>query len=335
MEKVADAGQWTRRGPLDIPRSHPATAVYKDKIYTFGGGGVNFKSFNCTRMYDPASGMWEARADMPCFRSGAVAAAVGDRIYVMGGGFKQPSGTFRFLTTVQIYYPDRDVWEEGPDLLMPHDYPAVAYTGGYIYVMGGHHPQATEGGPQTDPGFDFCERLDPAQGAQSRTGGQWEQIASLPTPRFALTAVVVDGRIMTMGGVAFSSAGFHNFDFVESYDPATHVWVREKNFHLPWTAAGLGACILDGDIFIFGGYSGDGIHNRAAYYDAQGWTSAAGGRMPEAADASQGVWRQISPMPGALAAMGVAVVGKSAYLISGWPDNGRVPTDAFYSYTRD
>ena len=305
--------QWTNKGPLDIPRSHPATAVYKDKIYTFGGGGVNFKSFNYTRMYDPTTEMWEARADMPCFRSGAVAATIGDRIYVMGGGFKQPSGTFRFLTTVQIYYPDRDIWEDGPDLLMPHDYPAVAYTGGYIYVLGGHHPKATEGGPQTDPGFDFCERLDPARGAQ----GKWEQIAPLPTPRFALTAVVMDGKIMTMGGVAFSSAGFHNFDFVESYDPATNVWVREKNFSLPWTAAGLGTCILDGDIFIFGGYSGDGIHNRAAYYDDR-----------------QGVWRQTPPMPGTLAAMGVAVVGKSAYLISGWPDNGRVPTDAFYVYTR-
>ena len=305
--------QWVNKGPLDIPRSHPATAVYKDKIYTFGGGGVNFKSFNYTRMYDPATETWEGRADMPCFRSGAVAATIGDRIYVMGGGFKQPSGTFRFLTTVQIYYPDRDIWEDGPDLLMPHDYPAVAYTGGYIYVMGGHHPKATEGGPQTDPGFDFCERLDPARGAQ----GKWEQIAPLPTPRFALTAVVVDGKIMTMGGVAFSSAGFHNFDFVESYDPATNVWVREKNFSLPWTAAGLGTCILDGDIFIFGGYSGDGIHNRAAYYDAK-----------------QGMWHQTPTMPGTLAAMGVAVVGKSAYLISGWPDNNRVPTDAFYVYTR-
>jgi len=328
MKNTVGAGQWINKGPLDIPRSHPATAVYKDKIYTFGGGGVNFKSFNCTRMYDPATGEWQVCADMPCFRSGAVAATVGDRIYVMGGGFKQPSGTFRFLTTVQIYYPDRDAWEDGPDLLMPHDYPAVAYTGGYIYVMGGHHPKATEGGPQTDPGFDFCERLNPEQGG-------WEQIAPLPTPRFALTAVVVDGKIMTMGGVAFSSAGFHNFDFVESYDPATNVWTREKNFGLPWTAAGLGACILDGDIFIFGGYSGDGIHNRAAYYDVQGWTSAAGGRMPEAADAKQGVWHQIPVMPGTLAAMGVAVVGKSAYLVSGWPDNGRVPTDAFYIYTRD
>lgn len=311
MKNAVHSSGWVAKGPLDIARSHPSVAVHKNKIYTFGGGGVNFASMNLTRMYDPATGAWEKRADMPTLRSGTVAVTVDDRIYVMGGGFKQPNGTFRFLTDVEIYYPERDVWERGPDLLMPHDYPAVAYLDGGIYVMGGHHPGATEGGPQTDPGFDFCERLDIARGV-------WEEIAPLPTPRFALTAVVSGGKILTMGGVAFSSKGFNNFDFVESYDPVQGVWARDETLVLPWTAAGLGACILDGQIFIFGGYSGDGIHDRAAYYDA-----------------ATGVWHQVGPMPGTLAAMGVAVVGKSAYLLGGWTDNARVPVDAFYVYTRN
>ncbi|MDX1251955.1 MAG: hypothetical protein IDH49_06840 [Gammaproteobacteria bacterium] len=309
MGNIVKSGAWISSGALDVARSHPSVAVHDGKIYTFGGGGMNFASMNLARMYDPATGRWEKRADMPTLRSGAVAATVGDRIYVMGGGFKQANGTFRFLTAVEIYDPLRDVWETGPDLLQPHDYPAVAFLDGHIYVMGGHHPDATQGGPQTDPGFDFCERLDIAKGA-------WEEIAPLPTPRFALSAVVMGGKIMTMGGVAFSSKGFNNFDFVETYDPATGKWTRDA-LTLPWTAAGQGSCVLDGQLFIFGGYSGDGIHDRAAYYDAE-----------------QGAWYQVGPMPGTLAAMGVAVVDKSAYLIGGWADAQRIPVGAFYVYSR-
>lgn len=126
------SGGWVSKGPLDVARSHPSVVVHENKIYTFGGGGVNFASMNLTRMYDPATGVWEKRADMPTLRSGTVAVTVGDRIYVMGGGFKQSNGTFRFLTEVEIYYPGRDAWERGPDLLRPHDYPAVAYLDGCI-----------------------------------------------------------------------------------------------------------------------------------------------------------------------------------------------------------
>ncbi len=309
MGNIVKSVAWVRKGALDVARSHPSVAVHDGKIYTFGGGGMNFASMNLVRMYDPVAGRWEKRADMPTLRSGTVAATVGDRIYVMGGGFKQANGTFRFLTAVEIYDPLRDAWETGPDLLQPHDYPAVAFLDDHIYVMGGHHPDATRGGPQTDPGFDFCERLDIASGV-------WEAIAPLPTPRFALSAVVMGGKIMTMGGVAFSSKGFNNFDFIETYDPAAGVWARDA-VTLPWTAAGQGSCVLDGQLFIFGGYSGDGIHDRAAYYDAE-----------------QGVWHQVGPMPGTLAAMGVAVVGKSAYLIGGWEDVRRIPVDAFYVYSR-
>lgn len=300
---------WRIVRPIVDARSHCPPVAYKGKIYVFGGGGPQFASKNTVYAYDPVADSWEQRANMPTYRSGSVTALVNDRIYVMGGGFKQPNGQFRFLTTVEIYFPDRDVWEIGPDLLMPHDYPAVAALDDALYVLGGHHPDATKAGPKTDPGFDFCERLDLAS-------GQWEEIAPLQQPRFALAAVVAGGQILTMGGVAFTPDGFNNFTLVERYDPLANRWVNDEQHALPWPAAGLGACTLGENIYIFGGYSTDNIHSRAARFDAGSKT-----------------WRRIADLPAPRAAMGVATIDNTIYLIGGWADDGRTPQADVYAFT--
>jgi len=220
---------------------------------------------------------------------------VGDRIYVVGGGFKKPDGRFRFLTTVEIYNPLTDTWEKGPDMLQPHDYPAAALLDGYIYIIGGHHPGATEGGPQTDPGFSFCERFNPVE-------SNWEEIAPLTTPRFAASAVVHEGRIFTLGGVAFTPQGFREYDLVEIYDLGRGLWSKSTDLVLPWSAAAHGACIMNNRLYLFGGFSGPGgIGTQAAVYDFHLRT-----------------WEIVPFLPQPRAAMGVAVVGDTIYLVGGW-----------------
>lgn len=306
---ASNPGAWNTLPPLEIARSHPSVATYKGKIYAFGGGGPGFKSLNSAICFDPQSNTWTPCQDMPTLRSGTVAATVDDKIYVMGGGFRQEDGMFRFLTAVEIYHPDTDSWEKGPDLLMPHDYPAVAKLGNCVYVIGGHHPNATQGGPKTDPGFDFCERLDLDKGT-------WEEIAPLPTPRFALSAITQDNKILAMGGVAFRPEGFNNFTVIETYDPETNSWKSEPEFKLPWPAAGLGSAIVDNDIYVFGGYSDESIHNRTARFDP-----------------ATNSWQQVDSLPSPVCAMGVTTYDNSIYIAGGWADDGRTPIDAFYCYT--
>ncbi len=283
-------------------------ASYKNKLYVFGGGGPSFKSMNSTVCYDPATQAWTERTPMPTLRSGAVTAVLGDKIYVMGGGFRKEGGTFDFLTAVDIYHPESDSWTQGPNLLQRHDYPAVAVLDGKIYVMGGHHPDATQGGPKTDPGFNFCERLDPAKGV-------WEQIADLPTPRFALSADVIDGKILVSGGVAFRPEGFNNFTVIEIFDPATGAWSSSEEFQLPWPAAGHGTAIVNDQLYVFGGYSDDDIHPRTHRYSFQNKQ-----------------WAACGSMPAPTAAMGVAVCNGKIYSIGGWADDGRTPIDKVYEF---
>ncbi len=310
MENTAhiDKGTWLKKTSISIARSHVPTATYNGKIYGFGGGGPNFKSLNSVIIYDPRNDSWSSGTDMPTLRSGAIALTVGNAIYIVGGGFKQADGTFKFLPTTELYFPETDTWEKGPDMLQPHDYPAGALLDNHIYIMGGHHPDAVVAGPQTDPGFEFCERLN-------LESNQWEEIAPLPTPRFALDAVVIDNRIVTMGGVAFTPEGFNNFDHTEVFDPATGQW-SPGEITLPWTAAGAGACLTNGHMFIFGGYSGDGISDYAACYDIK-----------------QKQWHILPPMPHTLAAMGVAVIDNNIFLQGGWADDKREPQDFLWCYT--
>ncbi len=302
------ADTWAIKAPIADARSHSPTAAYEDKIYIFGGGGPNFASKNTSYVYDPSTDQWARIADMPTLRSGAVTAVSDDRVYILGGGFKQPNGQFKFLTTVEIYYPKTDTWESGPDLLQPHDYPAVATLNGYIYVLGGHHPDATKAGPKTDPGFDFCERLN-------LSTQRWEAIAPLNQPRFALSAEVVDGKILTMAGVAFTPEGFNNFTLVEAYDPAQNRWSEDTHHTLPWPAAGQATCIAHGQLYLFGGYSTDNIHSRAARFNA-----------------TSGQWERIADLPAPRAATGVAVVKDTIYLVGGWADDGRTPQDSLFTY---
>ena len=294
---------WIAKTPLQTPRSHPATVSYKGKIYVFGGGGPNFLSLDSVEIYEPHSNEWVWGSPMPTHRSGAVAAVINDSAYIIGGGYKKPDGKFKFLATVEIYNPERDSWEKGPDMLMPHDYPGIAVSGDNIYIMGGHHPDATEGGPSKDPGFTFCERLNVNE-------GRWVEISPLPVPRFALKGGVLNGKIIATGGVAFTGKGLTEYDLIDIYDPYRDVWTKEDDFSLPWPAAAHGLCTHKGCLYIWGGYSTEGIHTKASCYN------------PDTKE-----WRMLSHMDKPRAAMGVVPVENEIYLVGGWEADGRTVMD--------
>ena len=240
---------WTRVPDLALARSHPAVAALDGRIYAIGGGGPGFASLDSVEVFDPTTGRWSASRPMPTRRSGAMAVPLGDRIAVIGGGFKKPDGKFTFLRTVEFYEPAADRWSLGPDMLQPHDYPACAVLDDWIYIVGGHHPDATEGGPQTDPGFAFAERWRPGDAA-------WHETAPLPTPRFAAAALALHGRVAVAGGVAFTPDGFCEYDRVELYDPRRNAWERAA-WSLPWAAAAHGVAVLDGRLYLIGGWAAD------------------------------------------------------------------------------
>ncbi len=291
----SDSGVWRTFSPLSEPRSHPAVSVYQGRIYSFGGGGDFFKSLNVSEVYDPELDRWTTLSPMPTQRSGASAVTLGDAIYVMGGGFKKADGKFKFLTTVEAYYPKEDRWETQPSLLQPHDYPACSVVDNRVYIIGGHHPDATEGGPQTDPAFSFTERWAPG------ASDSWESVNDMPTPRFAASAVCIDQQLWVLGGVAATKNGFHEYDRIEVFDPEKSTW-HPCPVSLPWPSAGQGAVVFNDKLYVFGGFREDiGIGKHGAVLNLKEKT-----------------WTSLPAMPFDRAAMGIAVLDHTIFLIGGW-----------------
>lgn len=303
-EKVSG---WIKKSSMNRARSHAAVAVHRGKIYVFGGGGADFQSLNSTEVYDPQRDVWSRGKEMPTIRSGAVAAVFDDRIYVIGGGVKRPDGRFEFFKIVESYDPERDTWDKGPEMLMPHDYPVSVVMNGAIYVLGGHHPEATKGGPMTDPGFSFCEVFDPALGV-------WREIAPMPTARFAAAAVVLNNRILVLGGAGLREKGFRNFDVIESYDPSADRW-SDAGFRLPWPAAGLGAFTHQDRLFIVGGNSGNKIENRFACFNQR-----------------EGRWTELAPLSEGRIVMDTIVLNDAVYLVGGRGADGKTPLSSVEAY---
>lgn len=295
---------------MHAARSHFAAASYGNRIYVFGGGGAGFTSLNSTEIYDPETDIWSKGKDMPTVRSGTVAAVLNNKIYVMGGGLKLQDGRFQFFRTVEVYDPEKDIWTNGPDMLMPHDYPASVVWNHHIYVIGGHHPDATNGGPMTDPGFSFCEIF-------SQDNAAWQKLAPMPTPRFALASAVVNNKIMVMGGAGLrpGDEGFTNYDLIESYDPVANRW-GDSGIRLPWPAAGLGAIVHNNSLFIIGGNSGNKIENRVACLEP-----------------NLNNWVEIDRLKEGRIVMGVVTVGDTLYIIGGRGQDGKTPTAEVCSLT--
>lgn len=311
---MAGPGAWNVVAPLATARSHCAVAAWEGQLYAIAGGGPNFESLKTVEVYNPRADEWGSGRPLPSARSGAIAVTVGWEIYVMGGGYRSTDGRFTFLTRVDVYTPAKDIWQEGPDLLKPHDYPGATVLPGRppveeprIVVVGGHDPDAT-GGPKTDPGFAFCESLSP-------THPQWVALPPLPTPRFALAGVVYGGRLLAMGGCGYRPNGFQNFPIVEAYDPRRRAWRAEPDLTLPWPGAGLAACVHNGRLYVFGGYAGEAITDRAAVYDPAART-----------------WQDLPPMPSPRAAMAAVPVEAAIYIVGGWARDGRTPIHDVLAY---
>jgi N-acetylneuraminic acid mutarotase len=288
-------------------RSHCGGASAGGKLFAFGGGGPEFKSLQSVETYDPEADRWTFTQPMPTLRSGLVAVTLHGRIYVMGGGFRNPDGTFRFLTVVELFNPVDHSWEAGPSLLARHDAPSATGWKDHIYLFGGHHPEA-QGGPLTDPAFSCSEKLEPGEKA-------WVEITPLPTPRFSSGCAPFNGKIWVMGGGAFSKDQFRNFDLIEIFDPDCGEWLPNSGEKLPWPSAGVSACNLNGKVYVFGGNDGSRISNRSAVFDPD-----------------NGKWEELAPMPEPRAAAATAVLDGTIYLIGGRDASGKSPTGSLLAY---
>ena len=280
---------WTPRSGLDIARSETASAVVDSMVYLFGD--FNYSSNNArVDVYDPEYDAWRPVADMPTGRGQAAAAAVDNLIYVVGGN---NCFSNCWLSTVEAYDTVNDTWVTGLPPLPgdPRGHLTASSLQGKVYVAGGvnsyvvptsddlcvfdpetngwttqnlprprsHHAAVVLNDKLYLIGGDYrlvhddtiviteVDVYDPSTTL-------WSQAAPLPTPRSALGAVVLGGKIYVIGGI--DRAVGAEVASVEEYDPSADRWRVVTS--LPEPRQRFSTAVIGNTGYVIGGSTAEG-----------------------------------------------------------------------------
>lgn len=169
----------------------------------------------------------------------------------------------------------------------------VASDGEFIYVLGGR---------------DSWNWYSSNRNLAYSVAGGWEERASLPVPREYGAAVELGGKIYLIGGYSDTPNGWGAVLQVDVYDPAQDSWSSAA----PLTSerGGFAAGVIDGKIYIAGGYSSAGSNTGAVY------------------DPATDTWAPIANMPTYRESGGGVAVGGKLYYFGGWQWNSASGTPA-------
>ena len=289
-------------------------------------------------------GAWTMLPLLPSRRQEVGTAIIDGKIYVVGGF----DGSGRSVNTVERYDIAAGRWEPVPDLPapLPLNHVAAAGVDGVLYVIGG----LTQNFAAVDTVFAF----DPAT-------NMWTTRAPMPLPRGAMGVGVIDGKIITAGGLPSTRSRV-----CASYDPSTNSWTNHapmptgrdhlaaavvggefyaisgrrgpnllavevfdpvagawsRRAPIPTARAGIAAAALDGIIYVFGG-EGNPASPLGIFDEV------------EAYDAALDHWRAMPGMPLARHGMGAVESGGVIYLPGGATIAGFGAVDHFDAYTPD
>ena len=136
----------------------------------------------------------------------------------------------------------------------------------------------------------------------SFAGKGWEAITELPTKRVDFSTAVVNDKIYLIGGTLVENADPRKkvwISTVEVYDPKSNKWQRVSE--MPTPRAYPMSTVVDGRIYVLGGYSGN--FNTL--------------RVVEVYDPKNDTWEQKQDMPSTRLWCGVEAVDESIYVIGG------------------
>ena len=134
---------WATKAPLPFAvGDNYATTAVGGRIYVFGGFEICAEIGPClssrTQIYDPSTNSWSSGTPMPTPRSNAIAGVLSGHPIVIGGNTIVGIGGAK-RNTVEIYHPDTNTWETGPNKLFATNEMAAAapFTTNMIFAIGG------------------------------------------------------------------------------------------------------------------------------------------------------------------------------------------------------
>ncbi len=178
------------------------------------------------------TGRWTTLQPSPLTRTEVGAARVGRFIYVLGG-FVPPDGANS--NQVARYDTRAGTWGLVAPMPVAVNHPAVAVSGGRLFVYGGYAANAALSGE-----IDALQRYDPATDS-------WAMLAGSGIKRGAATLAPVGRRLYAIGGAIGGAAQ----RLVQVYDIPNGTWGSAPPMGVAREHLASGA--IDGRIFVLGG----------------------------------------------------------------------------------
>ena len=244
---------------------------------------------------------WERITEVPTKRVAFATAVVDHKIYLIGGTFfenaKRGSGGPYGVSTVEMYDPERNTWQQLADMPTRRSGAKAAVVDGIIYVFGGLNTEAKFANMRYPL---LVEAYDPVNDT-------WIQKQDMPVSRIAFDIGVVAGKVYLMGGSTGLGAGDkERTDRVDVYDPALDIWMRDPK--MPTRRNSMGAEVVNNRIYVIGGY---------------GWPRVPNTNRPyltaiEEYNPKRHQWAKKNDMLEVKGAFATVVFRDAIYLIGGW-----------------
>ena len=230
---------WTIATSLAAPeaRERGVAVELRGKLYVFGGLVDGTTASRRVDVLDPRTGTWTTLADLPA-SAGVYAQGIasdGASIFIVGGRDEAGvpvSSVYRFNPTAGTYTPL-------PNLPSPTPGAAAVVFGNDLYAMGGAFSGAVYR-------LNFA---DPAT---------WSARADLPVAVGHAGAVIIDGKIYVVGGLANEAGQAVAQRTLFRYDPTANVWTARADMPTELSHLTSSTIAVDGKIIVAGGQRTDG-----------------------------------------------------------------------------
>ena len=274
---------------LPTSRQDAESATLGNLFYVFGGmsNGVASTRVDC---YDPTTNSWTHLTDLPEAITDAAVVTVGAQAWLIGGYVGNDPGTP--TTHVWIYDSTTNTWSSGSDLPYARGAGAAGLVGNVIHFFAGR--DSTRNGDHTSHWALDLNNLDAG----------WVNQASLPSPRNALSAAVINGELYAIGGEQLEGASAIAMSEVDVYDADSDAWSRVTD--MPLALSHTAAFVFDNKIVVVGG---DMSHNQPTDAILE-------------FDPSTNVWSLVGHLPSARAAMAAGIVGNTLIAAGGYTGTG-------------
>lgn len=250
-------------------RDRPAAVGLNGKMYVFGGQGPT-GDLDSMEIYDPATDSWSYGPAMPSARHPASAVALDGKIYVFGGD-----------ETVGCYDTFSGSWSSKAPI-------PVSFSSGGVAVV------VMDGKIYAARNQEWLYSYDPSTDS-------WTARTPVPVERGIASFAALNGKLYAIGG---NEPGHtpSEIDRIDVYDPSTDSWTigGAASLQARRTHLGSPSPVVDGKIYVIGGWNGYSAQSSVEQYDP-----------------GTDTWTYVEPMPIGLYAMGYATLGNKIYTVGG------------------